>query len=533
MQSTWTLQVIRTLLGAWAVGAPKGVDSKRRYWQGFDSVAGVLALVCRHRGGPSASWALLERVSDRYFRHYLVDSSKSRLAAHSRLAERVLLFHSPRLALHLNGGGIDPAVYAVSWILTLFTHEMDAEAEIGGACDFLDCVLCHGAFFIVSAVAAAVAIHKRELLGRPQATLLSWFSSAPRVCPRGLARAAKIIHDTTPRHAYAPAYDDIESGERAPCATDSLRRSKSVPSVPSVASITTPPARSKSPLLERLGFWAGTPTSSRKKRLPRAAAGKPFPPPLSIHYDDLKKIISRQDGKAPRVAGGENASLDNCFDWIERLKSTLNENGSFELNGKKKNDGVNEGKWGWRLGQPIVVDIRDHPSGMDRLRGKSGQRESQNVIYFPMDQDNKPPRFSDVVSTAVTTTFKTATSLISTPLKIVQNRVSGSKGDPDAKRIGSPQSEHRDSSPNTWDSLARQIEVERGRFNDGFGFDFSKKAPSSGVPRVSRPVVILSDERANAEYAAIELAKIGLAGILVARGVPMPQALPAKSPSAG
>ncbi|GAB5372177.1 hypothetical protein AAMO2058_001643000 [Amorphochlora amoebiformis] len=188
------------ILQAWSAGGG-GEKGSRRYWQGFDSVATVVAMTFKRE---SNAWSVLERLSDTYLKNYLVEGSESILPVHMSLVSSLLLYFDPKLAFHLRGSQVYPDMYAVSWILTLMSHSLsvDSKPYSSSIYPLWDAIFSHPSPFPLFTVIALLLLNKEKLLKMDVNSILPFLSSFPHVKVPELASLSTALFRHTPSHLY-------------------------------------------------------------------------------------------------------------------------------------------------------------------------------------------------------------------------------------------------------------------------------------------------------------------------------------------
>jgi len=216
------LRQLKDVLRTWAVGG-EGSLAERRYWQGFDSVGATVVLIYQRE---HEAWDVLERIARRYLRYYLVESSHSCLTAHTALLSQLLGFFDPKLFLHLRTMQVHTDMYAVSWVLTLFTHPFPLLSEpfdrivitnedgspnasqiLSSVYPLWDMMLCHPNPFPLFIALGVLVMHRERLMQLDMNGLLSLLSGFPPSDTMELARISRRLFESTPRCLYDWAMD--------------------------------------------------------------------------------------------------------------------------------------------------------------------------------------------------------------------------------------------------------------------------------------------------------------------------------------
>uniref|UniRef100_A0A7S2R873 Rab-GAP TBC domain-containing protein n=1 Tax=Mucochytrium quahogii TaxID=96639 RepID=A0A7S2R873_9STRA len=118
MRCTESRSTLRNVLKTWTLANPGS-----EYWQGLDSIAA--AVVCIFNGNEPTIFAVFNKIIQTYLPGMFSSiKNKNSKLLHARLCvlEQLLAFHDPQLGLHLKDLGVKPDLYAIPWVLTLFSH---------------------------------------------------------------------------------------------------------------------------------------------------------------------------------------------------------------------------------------------------------------------------------------------------------------------------------------------------------------------------------------------------------------------------
>ncbi|KAL0491612.1 hypothetical protein AKO1_010314 [Acrasis kona] len=132
-------------------------DPGLHYFQGFHDVATVMLLVC----GESAALPCLSRISHNHLYEAMNTKSLGEVLNVLPLIHVILSEHDPAVAKHLSEAGMDVGHYALSWVLTWFSHVIDDLDLIGRLFDFF---IPNHPLMSIYASAAVVLQRRQELL---------------------------------------------------------------------------------------------------------------------------------------------------------------------------------------------------------------------------------------------------------------------------------------------------------------------------------------------------------------------------------
>jgi TBC domain-containing protein kinase-like protein len=115
------------------LGTPKGQEKLKKllktwvlynkdlsYWQGLDSVAAPF--VALHFHDDNMAFSCLQKFIPKYLKNiFLVDNS-SILQENLAIFKQIISFHDPELGYHMQNIGFLPDLFAIPWLLTLYSH---------------------------------------------------------------------------------------------------------------------------------------------------------------------------------------------------------------------------------------------------------------------------------------------------------------------------------------------------------------------------------------------------------------------------
>eukprot|EP00038_Savillea_parva_P011567 m.198439 g.198439 ORF g.198439 m.198439 type:complete len:412 (+) comp20448_c0_seq1:23-1258(+) len=131
-----------------------GGSPELHYYQGFHEICAVLMLTCGRRRGLQLGRILVHC----HIRDYLEPTLQSSIS-HCELIFALLHAEAPDLYTHLLDGDTMPH-FAISWVLTWFTHDVDDLETIVRVYDA--CLASHP--FFPAYIAAAIVLHNKDTL---------------------------------------------------------------------------------------------------------------------------------------------------------------------------------------------------------------------------------------------------------------------------------------------------------------------------------------------------------------------------------
>ena len=106
---------LKRVLKAWVVSNPELV-----YWQGLDSLAAPFLLL--NFNNEAAAWACLSTFIPKYLYNMFQKDNASVIQEYLAKFSHLQAFHDPVLFNHLDEIGFIPDLYAIPWVLTMFSH---------------------------------------------------------------------------------------------------------------------------------------------------------------------------------------------------------------------------------------------------------------------------------------------------------------------------------------------------------------------------------------------------------------------------
>eukprot|EP00127_Corallochytrium_limacisporum_P000464 Clim_evm20s13 gene=Clim_evmTU20s13 len=95
-------------------------EAKMVYWQGIDSISAPF--VCLNYGHTDRAFACLELFIQKYLPGFFQASNSDRIQLYLVGLRNVMAFHSPTLHNHMMSIEFGPDLFAIPWLLTMFTH---------------------------------------------------------------------------------------------------------------------------------------------------------------------------------------------------------------------------------------------------------------------------------------------------------------------------------------------------------------------------------------------------------------------------
>lgn len=131
-------------------------DPKLHYFQGFHDVATIVLLTC----GEDVALKCLSRISHNHLYEAMNTKSLGGILNVLPLIHSIISKCDPQVAKHLSDAGMDVGHYALSWILTWFSHVIDDLSLVGRLFDFF--IPSHPLMSVY--VSAAVVLQRRHEL---------------------------------------------------------------------------------------------------------------------------------------------------------------------------------------------------------------------------------------------------------------------------------------------------------------------------------------------------------------------------------
>jgi hypothetical protein len=95
-------------------------NPKLAYWQGLDSVAAPFLVV--NFASYHVAYACLQQFVTRNLRNLYQSDNSGVLNEYLAILGQLIVYHDPELAGHFHEISFHPNLYAIPWLLTLFTH---------------------------------------------------------------------------------------------------------------------------------------------------------------------------------------------------------------------------------------------------------------------------------------------------------------------------------------------------------------------------------------------------------------------------
>jgi len=105
----------RRILKCWVAAHPE-----MQYWQGVDSL--VAPFLVLNFNDEATAYCCMKALVDKFLRKFFGKDNERCLQEHLLVFRQLLAYHDPELAYHLHTVGFHPVLYAIPWLLTLFTH---------------------------------------------------------------------------------------------------------------------------------------------------------------------------------------------------------------------------------------------------------------------------------------------------------------------------------------------------------------------------------------------------------------------------
>eukprot|EP00736_Rhodelphis_marinus_P009070 Rmarinus@m.21492 len=147
---------LRRVLKAWV----SVTEGRLVYWQGVDSLCAPL--LCLFFENEARAFGCLRRLIEKYLAPFFVADNVHVLQEHLVSYTRVLAFHEPAVAIHFLSSGFQPELYAIPWLLTLFSHIL----SLSKVYHLWDTLLCYGdtlPLFLSVAMVRADLAHVRDM----------------------------------------------------------------------------------------------------------------------------------------------------------------------------------------------------------------------------------------------------------------------------------------------------------------------------------------------------------------------------------
>jgi len=193
---------LRRVLKAWL-----NVDSKRKYWQGLDSVASPF-VVLFFDNEPMA-FACLERLVDVYLSEFFVQEGSDFLNIRMQQLIKLVNYHDPELAMHLDSIKFNPELYAVPWFFTLFSHIFPLE-RIFVLWDVL--LLMPPSFILFIALAILISL-REKLLSLDFNGCILFFSHLAVIDVEDALQVALVRFQDTPSSFFSDEANEEEEFE--------------------------------------------------------------------------------------------------------------------------------------------------------------------------------------------------------------------------------------------------------------------------------------------------------------------------------
>lgn len=196
---------LKRVLKAWVVSNPHLV-----YWQGLDSLAAPFLLL--NFTNESAAWACLSSFIPKYLYNMFQKDNAAVIQEYLAKFSHLQAFYDPALFNHLDEIGFIPDLYAIPWVLTMFSHVFPLHKIF----HLWDTLLLGNSGYPLCVGLAILLQLRAQLMESQFNECILLFSEMPSVDIDNVVSQSKLIFESIPPSLTFRAHDQAQPSSAGP-----------------------------------------------------------------------------------------------------------------------------------------------------------------------------------------------------------------------------------------------------------------------------------------------------------------------------
>ena len=189
---------LKRVLKAWVVSNPDLV-----YWQGLDSLAAPFLLL--NFNNEAAAWACLSAFIPKYLYNMFQKDNAAVIQEYLAKFSQLQAFYDSALFNHLDEIGFIPDLYAIPWVLTMFSHVFPLHKIF----HLWDTLLLGNSSYPLCVGMAILLQLRAQLMESQFNECILLFSEMPAVDMDGVVSHSKLIFESIPPSLTFRAHDEL------------------------------------------------------------------------------------------------------------------------------------------------------------------------------------------------------------------------------------------------------------------------------------------------------------------------------------
>ena len=189
---------LKRVLKAWVVHHPTLV-----YWQGLDSLAAPFLLL--NFNNEAAAWACLSAFIPKYLHNMFQKDNAPVIQEYLAKFSQLQAFYDPALFNHLDDIGFIPDLYAIPWVLTMFSHVFPLHKIF----HLWDTLLLGNSGYPLCVGMAILLQLRAQLMESQFNECILLFSEMPAVDMDAVVSNSKLIFESIPPSLTCRAHDEL------------------------------------------------------------------------------------------------------------------------------------------------------------------------------------------------------------------------------------------------------------------------------------------------------------------------------------